>query len=389
MSDKARRKRRGRGEGAIYYVERRKEWCASASFGVDPETGKRQRRTIYGRSKKEVEQRLGDLKARTGTELARRRTPTLKEFVAEWLAIDVRKRCRPTTYHVYENVTRRHIIPYLGKVRMNAATPKDIERCVAIVEEMSGTAMAGKVRMILHRIFRRAVAKEVAIRNPVSAIEAPQHTPAAKRFLDARQVKALFQAARGDRLEALVVLLATSGMRLGEALALRWSDISFAKRTARIERTAVEIKGPIEFAPPKSKAGVRTIAVGALAIDALKMRKEAARAEGYAAAQHLIFPTTVGTAWRKTNLHRRWWAPLLEKAKLEHLRIHDLRHTAASLSLAAGTNARTIADRLGHADAATTQRVYQHVVEQLHRADAAAVDAMLRPTRRKARRRKG
>jgi integrase len=272
---------------------------------------------------------------------------------------------------------------------MNATTPRDIQRCVAIVEEVSGTAMAGKVRMILHRIFRRAVAKEVAIRNPVSAIEAPQHTPAPKRFLDARQVKALFHAARGDRLEALVVLLATSGMRLGEALALCWSDLSFVKRTIQIERTAVEIKGPIVFAPPKSKAGVRTIALGALAMDALKTRRGAARDEGFATAQDLIFPTTVGTAWRKTNLHRRWWAPLLEKAKLEHLRIHDLRHTAASLSLAAGTNARTIADRLGHADVATTQRVYQHVVEQLHRTDAAAVDAMLRPTRRKARRRKG
>jgi integrase len=382
------RKRRGRGEGAIYYNERRKEWCASASFGIDPETGKRQRRTIYARSKKEAEQRLADLKARTGTELARRRAPTLKEFVAEWLEIDVRKRRRPTTYHVYENVTRRHVIPYLGKVRMNAATPQDIQRCVAIVEEMSGTAMAGKVRVILHRIFRRAVAKEVAFRNPVSAIEAPQHTPAPKRFLDARQVKALFHAARGDRLEALVVLLATSGMRLGEALALCWSDVSFAKRTVRIERTAVEINGPIHFAPPKSKAGVRTIAVGALALDAMKTRKEAAQDEGYAAASNLIFPTTIGTAWRKTNLHRRWWRPLLKKAKLEHLRIHDLRHTAASLSLAAGTNARTVADRLGHEDAATTQRVYQHVVERLHRADAAALDAMLRPTRRKTRQRK-
>src|SRR6202012_2585901 len=100
---------RGRGEGAIYFVERRNEWCASASYGVDPETGKRVRRTIYGRSKREVEQRLIDLRIRPAEELARGRAPTVREFIQGWLEREVRPKLRSTTHKSYAGITTRHI----------------------------------------------------------------------------------------------------------------------------------------------------------------------------------------------------------------------------------------------------------------------------------------
>ncbi|MHB8140541.1 MAG: tyrosine-type recombinase/integrase [Vulcanimicrobiaceae bacterium] len=369
--------RRGRGEGSVFFDERRNEWVGSLSLGIDAD-GKRIRRTIYAPSKKEAQQRLADLRNRTGAELANRRAPTVREFIEGWLEREVKPNRRATTYRSYEGIARRHVLPYVGAKRVNLATPADIERCVAIVREKAGASMAGKVRTLLHRVFRRAVALEIAARNPVTSVEAPRHEKKAMQFLDAGQVRTLLDAAAGDRLEALAVVLVTAGLRIGEALALRWCDLDVQKRTLRIERSAQEAAGAIAFVAPKTKAGRRMIALGALAIDALKRRYADARREGYDAPGDLIFGTGIGTPYRQTNLHRRWWHPLLQKAGLPKIRLHDLRHTAASLSLAAGTDARTVSDRLGHADASLTQRVYQHAVESLHRADAKAVDELLK-----------
>ncbi|NNM92086.1 MAG: site-specific integrase [Candidatus Eremiobacteraeota bacterium] len=374
--------RRGRGEGAVYYVKARGRWCASVSFGADPQTGKRVRRTLYGRSKHEVQQRLNDLQNRTGAELTNRRSPTLREFIKGWLEREVKPNQRATTYRSYEGIARLHVLPFIGSVRVNKATPSDIERCVAIVRELTGASMAGKTRTLLHGVFERAVALDITARNPVAKVKAPKYEKAPMQFLDAEQVRALLDAARGDRLEALAVVLVTAGLRVGEALALRWCDVDTTQRTIRVERTAQESIGAIVFTAPKTKAGTRRVALGALTVGALRRRRTLAEREGFATPDDLVFPTLAGTAQRKSNLHRRWWHPLLEKAALPRIRLHDLRHSAASLSLAAGTNARVVSERLGHADPSLTQRVYQHTVDSLHRADAEAVDTLLQGEKR-------
>jgi len=109
----------------------------------------------------------------------------------------------------------------------------------------------------------------------------------------------------------------------------------------------------------------------------LRRRLEAAEAEGYVEKADPVFPTTTGTPYRKSNLHRRWWAPLLAKAELPRIRIHDIRHSAASLSRLAGTDPKTISVKLGHENPAFTMRVYAHAVEALHRKDADALDILL------------
>jgi len=376
--DKTTRKRRGRGEGAIYYVERRKQWCASASFGIDPETGKRQRRTIYGRSKKEVEQRLGDLKARTGAELARKRTPTLREFVNGWLEREVKPNRRAETYKSYSGIASRHVLPVLGSMRVNMVAPADIVRVLGIVNERTGPSMAGKARTLLHRVFRRAVALELTERNPVAAVEAPRAPKHEMQFFTATQLAKLFEAAKGDRFEALAVLLATAGLRIGEALALTWADVNLHERTVRVTKQAQEAAGAPQIVEPKTAAGRRSVALSAIAVAALRRRVKLAQREGFAEGSDLVFPSRVGTVAQKTNVHKYFWRPLLIKAELPHIRMHDLRHSSATLSLAAGTNAKVVADRLGHTNPAFTMRQYQHALPELHRADAAAIDVLLR-----------
>jgi integrase len=374
------RKRRGRGEGAIYEVKGRKEWCASASFGIDPETGKRLRRTIYARSKKEAEQRLADLRARTGAELARKRAPTLREFVDGWLEREVKPNRRAETYRSYASIAKRHVLPVLGSMRVNVIAPADVARVLGVITERTGANMAGKARTLMHRIFRRAVALELAVRNPASAVEAPRAAKREMQFFTAEQLAQLFKAAKvkRDRFEALAVLLATAGLRIGEALALTWADVELNARTVRVTKQAQEAPGAAKIVEPKTAAARRTVALSAIATVALRRRLRVAEREGYAKPGDLVFPTSVGTVPLKTNLHKQWWRPLLEAAELPRIRLHDLRHSSATLSLAAGTNAKVVADRLGHTNPAFTMRQYQHAIEELHRADATAIDSLIR-----------
>ncbi len=376
------RSRRGRGEGSIYFVESRGEWVGSISLGADPETGKRRRFTIYAASKKEAQQRLADLRTSTASELSRRRAPTVREFAEAWLERDVRANRRATTHRSYAGILGKHVLPVIGPIRVNRLVPTDVERCLAIVRETSSASMAVKARTVLHRVMARAVALEVASRNPVDNVEVPRAPRRVMKFLDAVQLQALFKAAEGNRFEALVVVLATCGMRIGEALGLKWSDIDLKAKTIRIERTAQEAYGAPQLVEPKTAAGCRTVAIGAVATASLRRRKKAADAEKFGAATDLVFPTTTGTIVRQSNLLRRWWVPLLERAELERINLHALRHSSASLSLLAGTNFKVVADRLGHTDPGFTSRVYSHAVDALHERDAAAVDALLNPHER-------
>ncbi len=375
------RSRRGRGEGSVYFVERRNEWVGSISLGVDPQTGKRRRATIYGSSKKETLQRLADFRARTAGELSRRRAPTLREFAEGWLEREVRPNRRATTHRSYAGILQNHVLPVLGTLKVNRIEPRDVERCLAIIRETAGASMAVKSRTVLRRLMQRACALEVIGRNPVDNVEAPTVTKRPMQFLDTSQLQALFKAADGDRFEALVVVLAIGGIRIGEALALTWADVDFGG-TIRVDKTAQEAYGKPQIMPPKTKAGTRTIALGKVPIAALRRRHKLAKIEGFAEPKDLVFPTTTGTVVRQSNLSRRWWVPLLESAGLKRVNLHALRHSSASLSLLAGTNFKVIADRLGHADPGFTSRTYAHAVDVLHHRDAAALDALMEPKKR-------
>ena len=117
--------------------------------------------------------------------------------------------------------------------------------------------------------------------------------------------------------------------------------------------------------------------MGRRALDALQRRFSAAAVEGFDRPSDPVFPPTTGTYQRRKNLHARIWKPLLKRAQLPDIRLQDLRHTAASLSIAAGTDARTLADKLGHADPGFTLRTYAHSTGYLQREDADAVERHL------------
>jgi integrase len=376
----ARKRRARRGAGSIYQVEGRNEWVGAVSLGLDAE-GKRIRRVVYGKSQKIVQQKLDKLKARTGAELTAAATTTFGSFSKDWFTREVEQNRRPTTQRYYKLLLDDYIEPQLGRKRLAEIVPADVERAVAIARERRSAAMAAKVRGAIGRILNRARRLGLISSNPATATEVPRVERRPMKFLEPLQVRRLLDAAEGQRLGALIVVLVTAGLRIGEALALTWSDVNLRRGELHVDKSLSESKGPMQIAHPKTAAGKRTIVLTQRAIAALRNRSQLAKMEGYSRKSDPVFPTTTGTYQRRKNFTARVFQPLLKEAKLPAIRLHDLRHSSAALSIAAGSNPRTVSERLGHADPSFTLRTYGHAPSELHRKDADAIDRLLKSRR--------
>jgi len=212
------------------------------------------------------------------------------------------------------------------------------------------------------------------VRRP--ALASPEE---AQRFL---------QAACGDRLEALFVLALTTGLRQGEALALRWEDIDLEagilmvkRQVQRKRRDGSELDEPgLVFSQPKSKKGHRTIRLSAIALEALKKHQERQlqeklRSDTRYHDQGLVFTTTIGTPLDAQNVVNRHFKPLLKRAGLPDIRFHDLRHTCATLLARKNVNPKIVQDTLGHASLSMTLGVYSHVQAAMKDEAAVAMDS--------------
>jgi len=189
------------------------------------------------------------------------------------------------------------------------------------------------------------------------------------RPLDTDEVRRLLEVAHGDRLEALYVLAVTTGMRRGELLGLKWSDVDLENGRLSIRRalTRTDNGKYVALTEPKTRGSRRTVKLTQRAVEALRSHLERQLAEievaGDLYRDHgLVFTTEAGTPINPSNLRQRSFAPLLNKAGLPHIRFHDLRHTCATLLLSKGVHPKFVQELLGHATVAITLDTYSHVM---------------------------
>ncbi len=182
----------------------------------------------------------------------------------------------------------------------------------------------------------------------------------------------MLEEAGGDRLEALFVLALSTGMREGEVLGLRWSDVDLDAGILTVAQTIQRIDGRLQAVAPKTERSRRVLAIPAFAVAALQehhdrqeFEKKASGEELWEGQTHgLVFCTEIGTPIAKENLRRRHWLPLLRRAELPPMPFHNLRHSAASLLHAQGADLRLIMEVLGHSQIATTAQTYTHIFAQ-------------------------
>jgi integrase len=265
-------------------------------------------------------------------------------------------------------------------VRLDRLAPAHLQGLLADLETTGvGAAMRQVIFRALHRAFAQAVTWGVLARNHAEGIVRPRPARREMQTWSPEQVGRFLAAASGDRLAALYAVLVGTGLRLGEALGLTWADLDLRAGTATIRRQLSEVSGALSFTEPKTAAARRTVDLPAFVVEALREHEARMAAEGRLLNdQLLVFVDTGGRPLRRSNIRRRSFEPLLRRAGLPKIRLHDLRHTAATLHLRNGVHPKIVQQLLGHARVAITLDTYSHAVPGMGREAAARLHDLLR-----------
>ena len=368
--------RRANGEGTIYKRSDGR-WCASVSLDL----GKR--KSFYGKTRQVVAHKLAAaIKARQdGLPLPGERQ-TVAQYLTSWVE-GTRSTVRPRTFSRYEGCVRLHIIPVLGKVPLARLSPQHLQRLYENrLQAGLSPASVGQVHAVFHRALEQATRWGLVPRNVADLVSRPKSRRREMTALSPEQSKMLLAAASGERLEALYVLAVTTGMRQGELLALKWSDVE-------LENGSVQIRGSLQPTPdglvivePKTVAARRNVSLTGVAVEALRKHRASQAEERLRLGaawddRDMVFPNAVGRPMDVRSLARRSFLPLLEAAGLPRMRFHDLRHTAATLLLGQGVHPKVVAEMLGHARISTTLDLYSHVTPTMQKQATEALDQLL------------
>ncbi len=379
-----RKARRGNREGSIYRRKSDGRWCASITTGW--RAGKRTSKTFYGETREEVAEKLvkGLRDRHQGLPLAAERD-SLAQFLLHWLEHTAKPTVRPKTFVDYEINARLHINPVIGHVRLARLTAQHIQ---TLIQENLSTGLHPKTVRNVHATLRAALNNAVRfnliVRNPAELVDAPRVPHSETKFFTPEQSREFLRACAGHRLEALFTACLSLGLRIGEALGLMWDAVALEKRRLVVLQALQRVKGNgLQLVEPKSARSRRTVALPEQAIRALKAHRRRQQRERIIAGSRwreigLVFTTTIGTPLDARAVHRQY-REILSKTNLPKLRLHDLRHTAATLLLAQGVHPRVVMDLLGHSQISLTLNTYSHVIPALRSEAADKMTAILKP----------
>lgn len=376
-------KRRAAGEGTLHLDEKRSVWVGRISLGYGSD-GKRLRRTVYGRTQAEARRKLDQLRRsrEAGIQLPVGREQILADFLSAWLEEVHRGRVRPTTFERDEWVVKKRLVPAFGRYRLSALTPLHVE---GLLRQMVASGLAPRTaqhtRAVLRAALNQAARWGLVQRNVAALAQAPTSDKKDMAFLTKEQALTLLAAMKGDRLEALLTVALSVGLRQGEALGVTWDAVDLDTGTLAVRQTLQRLNGKYIFLPPKTEKSRRTIPLPTLAHNVLRRLRTEAIAETLRSGRQwdehsLVFRNMDGEPLYGPHVTRHF-QEILKRAELPRMRFHDLRHSCASLLLAQGIPLSTIQEVLGHTSYAFTRDVYAHLSDELKKDAANAMDAAL------------
>jgi integrase len=338
-----------------------------------------------GRTREVVKERLAEAQRQTQAgRLVIGPDQTVAQYLERWLEEGVRHCVRPKTFLNYELCVRR-LLPDLGRVRLRALTPEHIQHALgSLIHGGLAARTVRQVHMVLRCSLKQAVLWRLVASNPSDAVKPPRPVRKEIRTLTEEEVRRLLAVTAGTRHHSLWIFLVTTGVRLGEALALRWADIDLVDGQATIRRALQRQRGMgMVFVEPKSNRGRRTVPFPPETLKALEAHRQDLDRERQQAAKlwqenDLVFPSPQGRPRDMTYLsftfHRG-----LERAGLPRLRIHDLRHTAATHLLTKHVHPKIVQELLGHSTIAVTLDTYSHVMPALAKSASAYMSSLVPP----------
>jgi integrase len=408
--------RRGQNEGSIF-EERPGKWRASISVGR--KNGRRIRKTFTATTRREVQKKL--TKALRDQQLGINVAPerqTVGQFLRAWLEDVAKQNVRPATQASNSWIIAKHLIPGLGRIPITRLSPQQLQsflndrlnsvKCPHCDEWLapakfgkhltashadkskttkSPTPLAPRTVQHIHATLRVALSQAekwgIVPRNIATLVDAPRVSHMEMRLFTPEQAQQFLESIKHDRLEALYSVAIALGLRQGEALGLRWTDVDLDKSSLTVTNALQRIDGRLQLVETKRDRSRRTVTLPKICLAALwrhRARQEEERrvAAGLWRETGFLFTTTVGTPLDGPTVTHRF-QKALKMAKLPHMRFHDLRHTCATLLLVQGVHPRLVMEILGHSQIAVTMNTYSHVIPAMRREIATRMDEILSP----------
>lgn len=357
------------------------------------ESGRRQQRTKGGfRTRKECEAALTETLQRLATgNFVEPSRETVATFLTRWLE-SARASVRPSTLEGYRLLIESYIKPKIGSTPLQRLSPGALNALYSDLLESGRRNRPGGLsprtvrycHATLHRSLGDALKWGLLTRNPADAARPPrqQHSGRPLRTWGADELGQFLQHIEGDYYHPPLFLLATTGMRRGEALGLRWADCDFTAGRLSIKQTLLSLKGQILYGTPKTARGRRNVSLDANTVAVLKAHRKRVLEDrmllglGAPDAEALVFTAPDGAPVNPESFSDHF-ARLVKSAGLPVIRLHDLRHGHASLALAAGVHPKVVSERLGHSSVAFTLDVYSAVIPGLQEEAAEKVAALV------------
>jgi integrase len=294
-------------------------------------------------------------------------------LLADWYALWRRAtvELRPNTEARDERLFRLHILPRFGSLPLVAITQYEVRAWVTHATRQGLAASSvRRAYQLLGKVMGAAVDAGMIAQNPCRRVPLPRIERREMRFLTPAEVARLADSIRPNY-RALVLLGAYGGLRIGEMAGLRRGRVDLDQGMVEVVEIVTEVSGYLHFGPPKTRAGYRRVGLPRVVVEA--MAEQLARP---GSADDLVFVGPQGGTLRLATFRHRTWRPATRAAGLDGLRIHDLRHTAVALWIAAGANPKEVAARAGHTSVSFTLDRYGHLYPDADQALRDRLDAL-------------
>ena len=380
--------------GRRFWVERRPRQVCPKCAGKLVETEERRRQTKSGfATRKEAQTAMSKLLVTVEEHsfVAPSKLNVREYLKNEWLPA-IEATIRPSTFRNYKQHVECHVCPHLGSVQLQKLSGSQINALYAKL------ALSGKkdgksglsaltvrhVHAVLHRALKDAVRWERLTRNPIEAADPPSIRGDGTRELktwNAEQLKAFLTATRDERLAPIWHLLAMTGMRRGEALGLRWEDVDLEAGRLSVRRALIPNGAVVVVSEPKTARGRRSVALDPETVEVLKRQAgqqlpdQVKKGDAWSDTG-LVFTKEDGEAWHP-EVVSRFFRGAVKRSLLPEIRLHDLRHTHATLALRAGIHPKVVSERLGHATIAITLDTYSHAIPAMQEKAAALIAGLV------------
>ncbi|MEU1221778.1 tyrosine-type recombinase/integrase [Streptomyces microflavus] len=373
------RKRNPNGAGTI---TKRKDGRYQAAVYVLQPDGTRARKFAYGKTWAECDTKRRDLLAKVDQGVpVPTRSAKLAEWLPYWLDNVVKPRRKLSTYDKYEAHVRLYLMPMIGGKRLESLGVADVRRFLVQLEKKTTAATAKESHRVLRTALTAACREELITRNVASLVEPPRAKSRELSPWSLDETLTFLAASRKDPLYAAFVLAITMGLRRGELVGLRWTDLDLDRRVLYVRQQTQRRRGILYDDDPKGRRR-RAVPLPAMCIAPLRwhrMRQAEAKAragESWQEGGH-VFVTRTGRPVEPRNVYRSF-TRVAETAGLRVIRLHDARHGCATILTAAGVAPRVVMEILGHSQISITMDVYTHVVQDTQREAISHMDRLLK-----------